>query len=69
MVLLDGNHVLGGGSQVVKEFRYTLLSGAVIAEGVDDPNLSQSNRRCESCGFVVARDELDVLDAASLGGC
>jgi hypothetical protein len=67
--LLDCNHVLGSGTQVVKELRYTLLSIAIIAEGVDDPNLSQGNGWCQSCGFVVARYELDVLDTASLGQC
>jgi len=65
--LLDCNHVLGGGTQVVEEFRYTLLPGAVVAEGVDDPDLAEGNGCGESGGFAVARDELDVLDTTSLG--
>ena len=67
--LLDCNYIRGGGTQVVEEFRYTLLPGAVVAEGVDDPDLSQGNSCCESGGFAVARDELDVLDTTSLGKC
>jgi hypothetical protein len=64
--VLDCNHVRGGGTQVVEEFCYTLLPGTVVAEGVDDPDLAQGNGGCESGGFVVARDELDILDTASL---
>jgi hypothetical protein len=67
--LLDCNHVRGGRTQVVEEFCDTLLPGAVVAEGVDDPDLAQGDGGCESGGFAVAWDELDVLDTASLGRC
>jgi hypothetical protein len=39
----------------------------IFSERVDDPDLTEVNCCSKSSGFGVARDELDVLDTATVG--
>lgn len=66
-VRVNGDRLLGIGAEVVQELRDTLLAVGVLAEGVDDPDLAVLDGRGERRALLVARDELDVLDALAVG--
>lgn len=66
-VRVDGEVVAGAGTEVEEEFGDTLFAVCVFAEGVDDPDLAGSDGGGERGAFLVAGDELDVLDAGAVG--
>lgn len=66
MSLLDSDGVTGLRAEVVQELSDTGLAVLVLALGVDDPDLAEVNGGGESSAFLVAGDELDVLDTTSL---
>ena len=64
---VDGDIVLSLWTEVDKKLGHTLLAGGVCAEGVDDPDFAGCDGGRESGGLRVPWDELDVLDAATVG--
>lgn len=64
---VDGDGVAGLGAKVVQQLGDALVALRVLAEGVDDPDLAEVDGGGEGGALRVARDELDVLDAAAVG--
>lgn len=64
---VNGEVVARLGAEVEKKLCNTLLALGVLAERVDDPDLTRSDGGGEGCGLFVSRDELDVLDAGAVG--
>lgn len=64
--LLDSSGVAGLRAEVIQQLSDTGLAMLVLALGVDDPDLAEVDGRGESSAFLVAGDELDVLDTTSL---
>lgn len=66
-VRVDGNAVFCLGTEVDEQLGHALSAVCVLAERVDDPDLSRVHGGRECSGLGVARDELDVLDSAAVG--
>lgn len=64
---VDGNGVTGLLAEVVEKLNGTLLALGVLAEGVDDPDLSKVDGGGDSSRLLVTGDELDVLDTTTVG--
>ena len=64
--LLDGRGVAGLGTKVEQQLSDALLAVSVLAQGVDDPDLAEMHSSGEGRTLGVARNELDILDAAAL---
>lgn len=66
-VRVDGEVVAGAGTKVEEELGNTLLAIRVLAERVDDPDLTGADGGGKSSGLGVAGNELDVLDTSAVG--
>lgn len=66
--LLDGDGVTSLGTEVVELLNHTLVAVGILAQRVDNPELTQVHGSGNSSGFGVTGDELDILDTATLGG-
>lgn len=64
---VDGDGVAGLLAEVIEELDGALLAVLVGAEGVDDPDLSEVDGGGDGGGLLVAGDELDILDTATVG--
>ena len=63
---VDGDNVARVGTKVVEELCDTLLAVGILTERIDYPDLTEVDSSGKSSRFVVAWDELDVLDTATL---
>lgn len=66
-VRVDGDGVAGFLAEIVEELGDTLRAVGVEAERIDDPDLSEVNSGGDGSSLLVSRDELDVLDTATVG--
>lgn len=64
--LLDGCGIAGLVPQVVEHLGHTWVTVLIFAMRVDDPHLAEMDRGRQGRRFLVAGDELDVLDTAAL---
>lgn len=64
--LLDSDGVTSLGTKIIELFDHTLVTIGVLAQRIDDPELTQVHGSGNSSRFGVAGDELDVLNTATL---
>lgn len=64
--LLNSDGVASLGTKIVEQLCCALVSVGVLAEGIDDPHLSEVDGSGKSSGVRVSGDELDILDTTSL---
>jgi len=64
--LLNGDDISCSWSQIVEELSNTLLASVVVAEWIDDPDLTEVNSSSKCSRFIVAGDEFDILNSTSL---
>lgn len=64
--LLNGNSVSSLGTEIIELLDNTLLAVRIFAKGVDNPNLTEVNGSSQSGSLRVIRNELDVLNTATL---
>lgn len=63
---VDGEVVARAGTKIKEKFCDALFALRILAEGVDDPDLSWSDGGSKSSGFRIVGDELDVLDPSAI---
>jgi hypothetical protein len=66
-VAVDSKVLARARPEIEEQFCDALLALGISAERVDDPDLTWSDGGRERCRFLVAGDELDVLDALAVG--
>jgi len=64
--LLDGDGVTGLRAKVEEQFNHTLVAIGILAQRVDNPELTQVHGSGDGSGFGVSGNELDVLNTATL---
>lgn len=66
-VRVDGHGVTSFGTQVVEELGFAEFAIGILPERIDDPDLAQVNSSGNSSRLLVSWDELDVLNATTIG--
>jgi hypothetical protein len=66
-VRVDGHSITSLWSQVVEELSFAELAISIFPERIDDPNLAQVNSSGDGSRLLVAWDELDILNATTVG--
>lgn len=64
--LLDSDSVTGLRTEIIELFDHTLVAIGVLAQRIDDPELTQVHGSGNSSRFGVTGDELDVLNTTTL---
>lgn len=64
--LLNSNGIASLFTEIIQQLCCTLIVILILAQRVDNPHLTKVDSSGESSGFGVSRDELDILNTASL---
>lgn len=62
----DGHRIASVISEIIKQLRGTLVTVGVLFERIDNPDLTEVHSCSQGSGVGVTRDELDVLNTATL---